>query len=154
MFTGIIKEEVMSPIFAHYFPHPNDLEELLNNKIKQISDSYQTTITPTVKTGLFDKILKHSIEYNFLDSSICETKDIHTLKKSEFRDDFPFAEDIFEALDAISDLRKALELKAVAQRSRAGVSACLQDMLTLERICDNLDFYENQIESFIKEIGE
>lgn len=151
MAFGRVKEEVLSVLFANYFPHYKKLRADLDVKVLGLAALYKEDLLNNNENTLFAKIFHKRELTRREDSSIsCKTGyDVCNLGK---HCSFPCRREIIEVYNAIQDLSKVMEIKATSKRSQGSyVLASFQDLLALERVCDNLEYYK-ELDLVIDEI--
>lgn len=152
MASGRVKEEVLSVIFAHYFPHFNDLRVQLDKKVYSIAKKYKQSLLAEEDSGLVVKLFKSKKELTFHEEqavSCCTAQDVRQLWNFIY---FPCKNDIIEVYNAIQDLSRVMEIKFVAKHSQGSyVEANRQEFEALKRVCDNIDYYK-ELDMVIDEI--
>lgn len=147
MVTGQLKKTSVDVIFTHYFPHYMECENQLNEVVKRID--YKKNPPPTVEhinTGktFFKKFMENKEE----EQPCTKVENVQQLLLLQNKEDFYKFDTIFEISQAISDLKQIFEIKAVAKRSQGGIVYGDRNAhLALERIVNNIYFYETLLES-------
>ena len=152
MITGVVRKELIDLIFSCYFPHYADLSDNLNAKVKNFAGKYKEDIIGDSNTSLVKRLFTSKVELTFNEDEATSCKTVRDLSNMNSYIYFPQRNDILEIDDAIQDLRKVMEIKAVAKRSFGGkVYASLGDLLALERVCTNKEYYM-ELDKVIEEL--
>ena len=143
--TGRIKEDTINVLFAHYFPHFAECENLLDEVVRKAGKGFNKESPSNVK-GIFSKLLNTRQEEVYTKNATTVSEMIQNGNYS-----FPYYDRILEVDMAIRDLKHVFEVKAVAKRSQGFLMGDRNTLLALERVVNNIEYYE-ELKQVINEI--
>jgi hypothetical protein len=140
MASGLVKTWKIKNLLDNNYPHPDDLEPKLNQKVAEFAKQYENDLLK--ENDSFVTRIFHKRELTFSESeaiSCTSAKDVMNLPDYVH---FPCKKQIVDAFKDIQDLRKILNIKAVGSRSEDfHVMAELWELLAIDRVLDNKEYY-------------
>lgn len=140
MAIGLVKTWKIKNLLDNNYPHPDDLEPKLNQKVIELAKQYEKSLLKENESFVTRIFHKKELTRSEDEAISCKSaKDVSNLPSYI---DFPCKDKINEVYKDIHDLRKILNVKAVATRSQdMHVMAELWELLAIDRVLENKEYY-------------